>query len=276
MIAIGALGGSGTRAVARVFIRAGVYMGDDLNAPKDNLMFTRLFKNPTWYRESSLEVKHRRMRIFEKYMRSDKLSLGDVLEIHRAARAASYSPPAWKSYRKILKRVLSRGPVHAIWGWKEPNTHIYASELLDYFDQLKYIHVLRHGLDMAFSRNKRQLFLWGWKYGIRIDESDTEDQLAIKQLDYWIATTKDAIGASKKYPDRILFLNHSSFCRNPETEVNRLLDFAGIRVDEQTLTRLYEIPGNTGSNNRYLEKDLSIFRDEQLQFVREMGFEIQI
>ena len=50
MIAIGALGGSGTRAVAQVFLEAGIYMGDDLNRANDNLIFTRLFKDPNWYK----------------------------------------------------------------------------------------------------------------------------------------------------------------------------------------------------------------------------------
>ena len=69
MIAIGALGGSGTRAIAEVLIQSGIYMGDDLNGPNDNLIFTRLFKNPDWYRNSSDSQKQKRMILFEKYMK---------------------------------------------------------------------------------------------------------------------------------------------------------------------------------------------------------------
>ena len=46
VIAIGALGGSGTRAIAQVLMDAGIYLGDSLNNANDNKLFTRLFKNP--------------------------------------------------------------------------------------------------------------------------------------------------------------------------------------------------------------------------------------
>lgn len=44
VIAIGALGGSGTRICAQILIELGVFMGHDLNNANDNLLFTRLFK----------------------------------------------------------------------------------------------------------------------------------------------------------------------------------------------------------------------------------------
>lgn len=47
IISIGALGGSGTRAIAQVLIQADVFMGDDLNNSSDNLFFTRLLNCQT-------------------------------------------------------------------------------------------------------------------------------------------------------------------------------------------------------------------------------------
>ena len=47
------------------------------------------------------------------------------------------------------------------WGWKEPNTHVILERMLNSFPQLKYIHVMRNGLDMAYSSNQQQLLLWG-------------------------------------------------------------------------------------------------------------------
>lgn len=43
-IAVGGVGGSGTRVVAQILSTAGIYMGDDLNIAHDNLWFTLLFK----------------------------------------------------------------------------------------------------------------------------------------------------------------------------------------------------------------------------------------
>lgn len=58
---------------------------------------------------------------------------------------------------------------------------------------MKYIHVLRHGLDMAFSNNIQQLKNWGLKFNIKLSGEETESQIAVKQLDYWIESTKDII-----------------------------------------------------------------------------------
>ena len=49
IIAIGGLGDSGTRIVAEVFIHAGLFLGNERNISYDNLVFTRLFKNPAWH-----------------------------------------------------------------------------------------------------------------------------------------------------------------------------------------------------------------------------------
>ncbi|PLX51195.1 MAG: hypothetical protein C0613_00910 [Desulfobulbaceae bacterium] len=46
---IGGVGGSGTRVVAEIFAALGVYIGNDLNAASDNLLYTLLFKRPRWF-----------------------------------------------------------------------------------------------------------------------------------------------------------------------------------------------------------------------------------
>src|SRR3990167_6840991 len=45
-LAIGGVGGSGTRVVAAAAIALGFDLGSDLNPPLDNLAFTLLFKDP--------------------------------------------------------------------------------------------------------------------------------------------------------------------------------------------------------------------------------------
>jgi len=274
IIGIGALGGSGTRAVAEVFLQLGIFMGDDLNKPNDNLLFTRLFKNPKWYINSSLDEKEMRLRIFQKCMEGEKLNLNELKELYKAA----YTNPTYKTkmfyFLKKLKYLSGTSKKNDIWGWKEPNTQIFVTDILNFFFQLKYIHVVRHGLDMAFSKNIQQLNNWGWKYNIKVFGNENENELAIKQLNYWIESNKDVIEKSKNYNDRILFINHSNFCQNPTIEIDRMLEYCDIKVSDIKRNKLYGIPKNTGSNNRYKDKDLSIFSLEQLQFVEKMGFEI--
>ncbi len=52
LVAIGGMGGSGTRLIARILVECGIYMGSDLNEALDNLVFTRLFKDPVWFRNA--------------------------------------------------------------------------------------------------------------------------------------------------------------------------------------------------------------------------------
>ena len=50
-IAIGGVGGSGTRVVTEIIINAGFYMGPDIaQYTKDNFWWTTLLKRPLWYK----------------------------------------------------------------------------------------------------------------------------------------------------------------------------------------------------------------------------------
>lgn len=274
IIAIGALGGSGTRAVAAIFINLGFYMGDDLNNSNDNLLFTRMFKNPDWYRNSLNTQKRLRLQIFEKYMAGRSLDPYEFDELYYAVKTNLTHVTNLSSFKKWIESLYSTREKKNVWGWKEPNTQIFILEILEYFSKLKYIHVLRHGLDMAFSNNTQQLENWGWKFGIVLNGNETESELAVKQLDYWIESTKFILKNKTIHDDRILILNHSNFCTNQKTEIDKILDFCDLKPNIEILNNLYKIPKNTGSNNRYKNHKLNIFSAKQLEFVKGCGFEI--
>ncbi|MEM9546795.1 MAG: sulfotransferase [Bacteroidota bacterium] len=274
IISIGALGGSGTRAIAEVLIQAGVFMGNDLNNSNDNLFFTRLLKNPKWYKKASINEKNKRLLSFKKHMETGKISLKDLIVYYKSG----YTNPTHSSgrefYVNVFKLLFSKEVNREIWGWKEPNTQIYVNEIFNLFPNLKYIHVLRNGLDMAFSNNKQQLNNWGWKYQIELNGNETADELAVKQLDYWIESTRDVIASAKGFENRFLMVKHSEFCQNPHKEIDRILQFCEITISPAKLKELYDIPRTPGSTDRYKNYDLNIFSPEQIQFVKEMGFEI--
>lgn len=130
-IAIGALGGSGTRAVAEVFIKLGIFMGDDLNKPNDNLLFTRLFKNPEWHRDSSTEDKEFRLRIFGKYMSGNTLDSKELQELYNAVETNSIHKTELLGHRKKFEYLYENRKINYTWGWKEPNTQIFVSDILN-------------------------------------------------------------------------------------------------------------------------------------------------
>lgn len=121
-VAIGAIGGSGTRVLARIVEAAGVHMGAELNVSHDALAFTRAFRDPAILGASDADFTAR-------------------LDRFRAEMRA--------------------GDASGRWGWKEPNTHLVIERLLRAIPGLRYVHLSRDGRDMAYSRNQNQLRLWG-------------------------------------------------------------------------------------------------------------------
>ncbi|MEO6882567.1 MAG: sulfotransferase [Bacteroidia bacterium] len=276
IVAIGALGGSGTRVVAQILMDAGIFMGDDLNVANDNLVFTRLFKNPRWFENTSQNNVNKRLKLFEKYMTNGHLSFSEKLHIAFAA----YTNPSIKSnsdyYSKLFSEPIIRtNKTNFIWGWKEPNTQIYIEEIANYSPNLKYIHVIRHGLDMAFSDNKQQLKNWGYRFNIHLKADDDEKEIARKQLDYWIKSNTNAIEKGRELlDDRFHLLYHEKLCKQPKIEIKNLMNFIGHEINDSILASLASIPTISGSGERYKKNDCSIFSEEQLREVENLGFSI--
>ncbi|MBQ0798947.1 MAG: sulfotransferase [Porticoccaceae bacterium] len=168
-------------------------MGDDLNGANDNLIFTRLFKNPSWFESARKEEITARLDVFKDYMEKDQLDINSALILIKSSITNLTFSQNGKRAKNIIRKVLSPPQERSIWGWKEPNTQIYIQEISDYFPHLKYIHIVRHGLDMAFSNNKQQLKNWGYKYGIHLDGKETENEVSYKQMEYWMRSTEGAI-----------------------------------------------------------------------------------
>lgn len=274
VIAVGGLGGSGTRLVAEILSQSGIFIGDDLNKANDNLIFTRLFKNPTWYAKASRAEKEKRIRIFEQYMKYGKLHLKEYLELCTASRENPTFASKKMFYIRSLQRLFRSTRTLDVWGWKEPNTHILLKEILDYDASIKYVHVLRNGLDMVFSSNQQQLYNWGWLFGIRPGKADSDVETLEHRLEYWIRSTERILAFQKEYPRRIYMLNFSRLCAYPEAQIRDLLDFCGITLPEQKLAHLSTLPQDKGSRGRFKKFDLSFMREEKILFVEKMGFDV--
>ncbi len=274
IIAIGALGGSGTRAIARILMDAGLYLGDHLNAPLDNLIFTRLFRNKAFRAAATPEAIEQRLGVFQEYMESNHLSHASAkVLLKTSADGLGFMEPV-RFHARLLGKILGPKRHRETWGWKEPNTHIYLGEIDACFDNLKYIHVIRHGLDMAFSDNKMQLFNWGPRYGIELAADMPEDEKSYKQLEYWIRTTRDVMEKAQTLRGDFLMLNHSRLCAAPAVEVDRILEFLELEVPDARRAALHRIPRTPDSSGRYRMYDLGIFDQRQIDFVRDMGFDL--
>jgi hypothetical protein len=132
---IGGTGGSGTRLVMRIVRRAGRFMGVDLNAFDDALELARF----DW-------------RWGLRYLRSRR----DGRDGKMAARMA-------RDHREAVRRHLAPlGERSTLpWGWKHPHSYLMLPFLNDRHQDLRFVHVVRDGRDMAFSSNQRQALHYG-------------------------------------------------------------------------------------------------------------------
>jgi Sulfotransferase family len=288
-VVIGGVGGSGTRVFARIFMQAGLFLGSDLNLENDNLWFTLLFRRPRWYRKVGARKKGRisaGLHLLTKAMLGgNALTLDEVAFLTRAAIEMSVNfQVSNKTMRGIWPFERARNMLRAAktplpgnyrgWGWKEPNSHIYLPYLFRHFPALKYIHVIRHGLDLAFSINQVQLYNWSFLFDLERPKSRSGVPAA--SLKYWVRANQRAVEFGKNFPDRFLFVNFDEVCRSPAQEINRILNFTGVKLSADESARLCELPQKQASSGRYLQRDCSVFDPEDVDAVRRFGFEVKI
>ena len=280
-VAVGGVGGSGTRLIAELLQDLGYDLGSDLNDSRDNLWFTLLFKRIEILNCPEAELA-RCLRLFVGRMSGDaSLVQADLALLHRLAeRDRAQHDAIWLRQRVDTWQHKAAGAdpaQHRPWGWKEPNTHILIDRLLPMQPALKYVHVIRSGLDMAFSDNRNQLRLWGPAVlgndalaGVAPGD-DAEARLA---LTYWCAVHRRMLDLRARCPARILLLNYDRLCTNPAEELPPLLAFLGADSDPATLARLTSLIRTPSSIGRFRGHDSALFDPDDIAFVASLGFPI--
>lgn len=267
-IAIGGVGGSGTRLIAGCLEELDYYIGSDLNKAKDNLWYTLLFKHIDILNSNDEHIREL-LNIFLQGMLSDieltnkqKLIVKDLIHDQRHLPIKFFQERAknlFISYESL--------PNIKKWGWKEPNTHIILDRLLKLMPNMKYIHVMRNGLDMAFSSNQNQQFLWGKKF-----IGDEFKQNPYYSLKYWCLVHKRLLKASKPMGNNFLLLNYDNYCIDPDTEIPKLFDFLNIASKNRNINKFKSLINAPSSIGRYLDHGTDIFDKDDIHFVEQLGF----
>lgn len=241
-IIVGGVGGSGTRLIVDILKNMNIFMGNVLNESNDNMQLAPSF--PTFRRL----IQEQKLTTHE-----DKKQI--IFEI-------------LNSFEQSMRRDFAQQSYQG-WGWKVPGNFLILEYLAEYFESLQYIHIIRHGLDMAYSTNQNQLHNWGHVFGIDI-QTLPMPKAALK---YWIQANNHAITLGKKLlKDRFLLLNFDTLCQHPNREIQLLAHFLELgSVDITQLSQLVEKPTSLG---RYKQQDLSIFDQSELEAVKKLGFNV--
>ncbi|MFZ1643235.1 MAG: sulfotransferase [Candidatus Contendobacter sp.] len=272
-IAIGGVGGSGTRLIAQCLKELGFFMGRDLNEANDNLWFTLLFKRIEVL-SSSEEQFDELTTIMHKGMTGSEAFTPEQIDLinQLASTDREQHPAAWLKQR--MHSLLSeKHPVaqNTRWGWKEPNTHIVVDRLKKRLKSMKYIHVVRNGLDMAHSSNQNQLKLWGRNFiG---EDCNISPYYSLK---YWCIVHRRVLEIGATMGIDFLFLNYDDFCLNPQNGIAKLYEFLGldaVKTPHPDLLGLVRPPSSIG---RFKQHGTHIFDKADVAYVKALGFDTGI
>lgn len=211
VLIVGGTGGSGTRAVAHYLRAAGLYIGTDLNESLDAMPFARLLSQ---FIEPRL--------------------------LSKATDMAAFSSDEFKqAWLEAARLHLSGFGGDQIWCAKNPRSILLLDLLYELFPEISFLHVVRDGVDMAFSDNQRQLVLHGDSIlGQNIEEESTPS----RSLKLWALLNQQASDLGQAYPGRYAQLRYEDFCKDPQSQMARLSEVLSLplrhdQVDPGTYVR---------------------------------------
>jgi Sulfotransferase family len=195
---IGATGGSGTRVLARIVQRGGMFIGTDRNRSEDALDFGAL--SDRWVN----------------------------------AVAAGERPPELVAELRALvaRQARARDAAHRAWGWKEPRS-IYLVPLLDKeLPGFRFLHLVRDGRDMAYSDNQVQLR----KHGDALLGQGAGMTETLRSISLWNdVNLRAADYGEERLRARYLRLRFEDLCREPEAAVREIFGFFGLEGDVERI-----------------------------------------
>lgn len=210
-VVIGGTGGSGTRIVAQLLQGAGIYVGSELNGSHDAMPFARF----DW--EWGLRY----------------LTAGPTESMRR-------------DFEPAVTEHLRGRPDGAQWGWKHPHSYLLIPFLSEHFPEMRFIHVIRDGRDIALSTNRQQARHYG---GLTGRPAQPEEVLAAA---WWAWANSRAARDGRALGDRYLLVRFEDLCASPESEAGRIAEHCGLGEVELDDVLKFEKPGSLG---RWREDD---------------------
>ncbi len=290
-VVVGAVGGSGTRVVCSILKTLGVYMGITRLDSKDTIWFPDLLGWPDAFdTNAGLETPSTRA----------QARLDERLDLFHELMFSTFSErrwmTAWTRARWLWFRTFRMDPLHRErfqlstrlnlrplmrksawrrrhpdayvgWGWKEPMSHVYLPQLLRRYPKMRYIHVVRHGLDMAFAQNDWQYRVWAPRFGLPGEPSPPD------MFSYWRRVNERARRIiDEELGDRALILRFEDLISDPAQAIRAIAGLIGVDVDRDGVARLSELVKTPESIGRHKHADLTGFGDDDMSSLVSFGY----
>ncbi|WP_462319901.1 sulfotransferase family protein [Halochromatium sp.] len=242
-VAIGGHGGSGTRVLPRALRLTGYWMGAWVNRKTEDAMSTRFFLQ----------------RYFEQAIGDDP---GQRAELERAFRIA-------------IRGHRARMPDPSLpWGWKNPRSMWVIPFMARIYPQMRFIHLVRDGRDVALSANLNLLRKHGkWLLG----ESNPEQDPVKAQLRLWALGNETAARDGERLlGDRYLQLSYEALCQAPRETLARMYAHLGQPVTRQVLNHAEQLVVPSRSIGAWRDSEHQCLHQptaEVCQALRRFGYE---
>jgi len=273
-VMVGGMGRSGTRVVSVLLQELGFYIGPVLNPALDCLLFTLLFKRPDWFDAFPTDAEI--ADTADTFIDAMRHGPGQQAPAIRALIATLQSRGKRINRTKIRLQDMLAAPApdmdrHSGIAWKEPNTHLFLPQLARHFPRLRYVHVIRNGLDMALSGNRHQLRNWGPYLGVTQAQDRPPERT---QLRLWDVINARAIAHGQGHmPERLLLLNYDRLCTDFEDEAGRLLRFLG-HADARARLPALAAHVTPRSQGRFRDAPQGLFTPADIACVAGYGFDV--
>lgn len=209
---IGGTGGSGTRVLARIVRRGGLFIGTNLNDSEDALDFG--------------EYSDRWINVWW----------------GRGASAALPAPPPEMilDLQRVLQQHVAPLTTARAWGWKEPRSLFLLPFWHRQLPTLKFVHVIRDGRDMAYSSNQNQVRKHGH---VLVERTDLEASEPVRAMALWSRLNLWAADYGEtRLRTQYLRIWFEDLCRQPVPTIARLLAFFGLSGAVEPIAQLEVAP----------------------------------
>jgi len=201
-IVIGALGGSGTRVFKRIVERAGYFMGTYCNTNEDAVPVRDFFRRWSyeWLKVSQQKTATpARSRITQKML---------------------------DEFSHAIGRHLSTLPHLSLpWGFKVPKSILFLPFIHSAYPNMKFIHIIRNGLDMVYSQN--------WRLRINgkllLEPEDHSCPPYVQSIKYWGRINEMGNDYGKRcLKDHYLLVRFEDIFVEPEGVIRKISHFLGM------------------------------------------------
>lgn len=242
-VAIGAVGGSGTRVMEQMVTEAGLVPASPLNRAGDAM---------EWPPFKVLLADDMLARFSRQSIIANTLAALESLLVARRERLGQDGRS----------------------NWKVPGTFFWLRELSDYFPDMQYIHLIRHGLDMAYSSNHNQISNWASRLGIEVEYGPDGKARPGSMLEYWLAANEHAIALGTEHlGERLLLVRFEELCAEPLSQLTDILTFLGLDLPEERRKEIAALVRTPGSIGRYKGCNWQEeFSPRQLERLENLGY----